>query len=168
MMTEGGNKDYQLKPNHSVSDDQVNDLNEDVLLEVVSQDQYALSYTFFIIPELPSFELTGELAESLPGWLSEVCTHKGWKLEFVTVKPNYLQWALTVSTSVIASQVVIQMRSELSMLILDSKMETVDMKGSTDLWAHGYLLLHGLHQDTSGIIEQYIRLIREQQQKDSL
>ena len=166
-MDEGGNKNKQPTPNHYVSDDEVNELNEKVLLEVVSQDQYALSYTFFIIPELPSFELTGDLVDLLSEWLSDLCAQKGWKLEFVTVKPNYLQWALTVSTSVIASQVVIQVRTELTKLVLDSNKTAMDLKGPTDLWAHGYLLLYGLHQDTSGIIDQYIRLIRDQQENES-
>jgi len=167
-MDEGGNKKEQSIPNHSVSDDDGNDLNGNVLLEVVSQDQYALSYTFFIIPELPSFELIGDLVDLLPEWLSDLCAQKGWKLEYVTVKPNYLQWALTVSTSVIASQVVIDVRTELTELILDSYKTAMNLNDSTDLWAHGYLLLYGLHHDASGIIDQYIGLIREQQEKNSM
>ena len=159
-MDDGGYNKQHSVPDHFENDD---GSDKDILLEVVSQDQYALSYTIFIIPELPSFELTGELAETLPQWLSEVCEKKGWNLEFVTVKPNYLQWALTVSTSVVASQMVIQVRTELSKQILDTLGETMDLKDSTDFWAHGYLLLHGLHQEISGIIDQYIRLIRDQQ-----
>lgn len=166
-MDDNVDKKQQSVPNGIESADAFTESNDnvDVLLEVVSQDQYALSYTFFIIPELPSFELTGELVEALPRWLNEICGTKGWKLEFVTVDPNYLQWALTVSTSVLTSQIVIQVRTELTKLILDTLNETMDLKDSTDLWAPGYLLLHGLHQNPIGIIEQYTRLVREQQQK---
>lgn len=162
-MDEGGNNKQQYLPNHFLSDDDDNGLSENVLLEVVSQDQYALSYTFFIIPELPSFELTGDLVDLLPEWLSDLCAHNGWKLEFVTVNPQYLQWALTVSTSIVVSQVVMHVRTELSKHILEKTNVPMDLKDSTDIWAHGYLLLHGLHKNLSEIIEQYIRLIREQQ-----
>ncbi|HSG41724.1 MAG TPA: transposase [Anaerolineales bacterium] len=154
----GENNKQQPIPEHPENDD---GSEEEILLEVIGQDQYALSYTFFIIPELTSFELTGELIETLPKWLKEISEKNGWKLEFVTVNPQYLQWAITVSTSVITSQVVIQTRNELSKLILATI--TMDLNNSTDIWAPGYLLLHGMHQDVSGIIEQYIRLIREQQ-----
>ena len=167
-MDDGGNKRQQSTQTNSESVDEFNDSSEDVLLEVVNQDRYSLSYTIFIIPQLSSFEVTGELIEALPKWLDEIFTKNGWKLEFVMVNPQYLQWALTVSTTVVASQVVIQVRNELSKLILATIDEPIDLKDSTDIWAHGYLLLHGIHQDPSGIIEQYIRLIREQQQKSSI
>lgn len=156
------NNKQQPTPEHLESD---GSSDKEILLEVISQDQYALSYTFFIIPEKPSFELTGELAETLPRWLGELCENNGWKLEFVTVKPNYLQWALTVSTSVMTSQVVIQVRTELSKLIVDLNKDEADVSDLPDMWAPGYLILHGLHQDPSGIIEQYINLVRDQQKK---
>ena len=66
-MDDGGNSKQQSMPDHFENDD---DSNEEILLEVISQDQYGLSYTFFIIPELPSFELTGKLVDFLPEWLN--------------------------------------------------------------------------------------------------
>ena len=166
-MDDGGKKKQQPNLTHLENSDDFNDLDESVQFEVISKDRYSLSYTIFIIPQLSSFELTGELIEALPRLLDEMFTKNGWKLEFVVVNPQYLQWALTVSTSVVASQVVIQVRNELSKLILATIKAPMDLKDSTDLWAPGYLLLHGLHQNPAGIIEQYIRLIREQQQKSS-
>ena len=165
-MDGGDNIKQQLTSDHLENDN--DGLDKDVLLEVVSQDQYALSYTIFIIPELPSFELTGKLVDLLPDWLNDICTQNGWKLEFVTVNPQYLQWAITVSTGVITSQVVIQVRKELSKLILATINEPMELKDSTDIWGPGYLLLHGIHRDVPGIIEQYIHLIREQQQRSSM
>jgi hypothetical protein len=167
-MTNTNKESQRSLSDPSVSDEDNSEVNETVLLELVSQDKYVLSYTFFIIPELPSFELTGELIDKLPIWLNEICVSNGWKLDFATVDPKYLQWAVTVSTSVRATQIILQVRTRLTKLILDSINETMNLKDSTDLWAPGYLLLYDLHQHPIEIIEQYIRLIRDQQKKFSL
>jgi len=164
---EGGKKQRSLSENSPWSEG-INDSSNQVVFEEVHPEVILLSYTFFLIPEVPSFELTGELAELLPDWLKEICVSNGWKLDFVTVDPKYLQWALSVPTVVATLQVIKQVRSKLTEHILDTVNEAIELKDPTDLWAHGYLLLHGLHPHSNEVIEQYVRLIREQQQKYSM
>ena len=158
------NRNQQFTSFNAQGDNDNSNSDNKVVLESVHSTEYSLSYTFFLIPETPSFQLTGELTELLPKWLKEICVSNGWQLEFTTVEPKYLQWGLSVPTNIATVQVVKQVRTQLTKHILDEIMNSTEIGNLSDLWAPGYLLLHGLHYHPIEIIEQYIRLIWDQQQ----
>lgn len=158
----GKNKKSDAVPNR---DDEVVDSSGEVLLELVNPGEYVLGYTFFLIPEIASCQLTGELAELLSESLKKICTSNGWKLEFVAVDPKYIQWALSVPAVVATGQIIQQVRSKLTEQILINFKGKFETKDPADFWAQGYLLIHGLSPRPVEIIEQYIRLIRQQQKK---
>lgn len=147
--------------------DDINDSNTDVTFERINAEEYLISYTFFLIPEFPTFQLTGELIDLMPKWIEEICVSNRWKLEFVTVNPKYLQWALSIPAVIATMRVVDLVRSKLTENILSAAEEKMELGDSTDLWAPGYLLLHGIHPHPIDIIEQYILLVRKQHQRDS-
>lgn len=145
-----------------------NDSSNNVLLETLHPEEYSLSYTFFLIPEIASFQLTGELVELLPKWLKDISVSNHWTLEFSAVDPGYFQWALSVPAVVATVQVVQQVRTKLTEHVLMSVKGKIKLNNPTDFWAPGYLLLCGLHQRPIEIVEYYIQLIRRQQKKYSL
>lgn len=161
-MDEGGRRQHTTSSTPR-RDEDIIDSGKDVLLEAVSSNRYALTYTFFLIPDSASFRLTGELADLLPKWLEQICLSHGWKLEFATVDSAYLQWGLSVPPVVATGQIIQQVRSGLTEQIRGAFKERIEIKVPTDFWAPGYLLLYGGHPHTSEIVKQYIHLIRRRQ-----
>ena len=165
MSTNAGGKNQQSPSFVPRRDEENIDSSNGGLLEPLTAEQHAPSYTIFLIPEVPSFELTGKLAELLSEGLKQICDSKGWKLEFVTVDAKYLQWAMSVPSAPAAVQIIQLIRPRLSEQIYSNISEETEMKNSIDFWAQGYLLLYGLHPHPDEIIEQYILLVRRQKER---
>jgi len=139
------------------------DSNEDVLLELVNSDEYVLGHTFFLVPEVPFNKLPDDLVNLLTECLKNECRSNGWKLEFVTVDPKYLQWAVSVQPTVTTMQIVQQVRLKTTEHINSYFDGKIDGINPADFWMRGYLLLHGLHPHSSDIVERYIRLACREQ-----
>ena len=141
------------------------DSDQDVSLKLVNSDEYGMGYTFFLVPEVPLITLPESLINLLTGCLQDTCQSNGWKLEFVTIDPKYLQWAVSVQPAVMTMQIVQQVRTKTTEQINSYFDGIMDNINATDFWIRGYLLLHGLHPHSSDIIERYIRLVRRDEPK---
>ena len=144
------------------------DSDGDVSLELVNSGEYGMGYTFFLVPEAPLTTLPQSLIDLLTGCLQNICQSNGWKLEFVTIDPEYLQWAVSVQPAVMTMQIVQQVRTKTSEHINSYFDGIMDKINATDFWIRGYLLLHGLHPHSSDIVERYIRLVRREEPKQKL
>ena len=138
-------------------------LSPDVLLEPIHYDSYDLSYTCLLIPRFPSHQLKGDLAEYTQQWLQQICISFGWRLELITVLPDYFQWMLHVAPSIPPGHFMQVIRTETSKLILSNFGHIRQENLSNDFWAPGYLVVLGTRPHPSEMIEQYIRLTRRQQ-----
>jgi REP element-mobilizing transposase RayT len=139
------------------------DIGQDILLEPVYPDFYNLSYTCLLIPRFPSHQLKGDLADYLPQWLQQVCISFGWRLEFITVHPDYFQWAILVPPSTPPGHFMQQIRYDTSEMILSNFGSIRKENLSNDFWAPGYLVVLGTRPHPEEMISQYIRLTRRQQ-----
>ena len=165
MITDEGGITQQPSTVNPRGDDKVNDSTEEVLIEQLGSDDYSLSYTIFLIPENPQHQLTGHLAECLPEYLTDICESNGWNLDVVTISPDYIQWILSVRPVVTTMQIVQQVRAQTNEQIVGEFKEDINLDGQEDFWAPGYLLLHGKHPTEDKVIDQYIRLIRDNQKR---
>lgn len=136
---------------------------EGVLLELIHPESYDLSYTCLLIPRFPAHQLKGDLANYLPQWLQQVCISFGWRLEFVTVDPNFLQWSISVLPATPPGRFMQQIRYDTSALILSNFGRIKQENLSNDFWAPGYLVVLGTRPHPKEMVEQYIRLTRRQQ-----
>lgn len=142
---------------------EVVNLNSDVLLEPIYPESYDLSYTCLLIPHLPAHQLKDDLAVSLSKWLQQICASYNWRIEFVTVNPNYFQWGLRVIPSTQTGQFMQEIRRKTSELILSTFEHIRHENATDDFWAPGYLVVLGTRPHPKEMIEQYIRLSRRQQ-----
>lgn len=160
-------QDLKIKPAFSLLQSKKKesmDSNDNVLLEPIYPESYDLSYTCLLIPRLPSHHLQGDMAVRLPQWLQQICASFNWRIEFVTVNPDYFQWGLRVIPSTQTGQFMQEIRNVTSQLIL-STFENIRNENSTnDFWASGYLVVLGTRPHPKEMIEQYIRLSRRQQE----
>ena len=74
-------------------------LSPEVTFEPVSTDPYELSYACLIIPRFSTHYLAGDLEDDLYTWMKQICISFGWRLDFLNVRPDYLQWIICVPPS---------------------------------------------------------------------
>jgi REP element-mobilizing transposase RayT len=166
----------KLKTHPSISTSQfdekeVSDSNQDItldLLDPVNLELYSLSYTCLSIPRFPSHQLKGDLADYLSQWMQQICISYGWRLEFITVQPEYFQWAMVVPPSTSPSRFMQQIRNDTSKMILAAFGHISKENLSNDFWAPGYLVVLGTRPHLVEMISQYIRLTRRQQGLNTL
>lgn len=159
---------FSLFQTKQVEENEVTGFSRDVLLEPVYPESYNLSYTCLLIPRFPSHLLEGDLADLLPQWLQQICISYGWRLEFITVHPNYLQWAVLVAPSTSPGHFMQQIRNDTSKMIFFNFGRIKRENLSNDFWAPGYLVVLGTRPHPEEMINQYIRLTRRQQGLNTL
>ncbi len=135
----------------------------DVVLEPVSPRPYDLSYACLIIPRFNSHYLVGDIVEHLYGRVQQICVSFGWRLDFVTVRPEYLQWILRVPATTPPSQFMRTIRQQTSHYIFENFPRLKRENLSKDFWAPGYLVIVGTRPHPAEMIREYIRLTRQQQ-----
>jgi REP element-mobilizing transposase RayT len=147
---------------------EVLDSGQRVLLEPIYPDSYNLSYTCLLIPRFPAHQLKGDLADLLPQWLQQICISYGWRLEFITVNLDYLQWAVQVTPATSPGNFMQQIRYETSTMVFESFSRIKRENLANDFWAPGYLVVLGTRPHPEEMIHQYIRLTRRQQGLNTL
>jgi REP element-mobilizing transposase RayT len=160
---EGNNLETNTTFSFSESEERVFlDSNEKILFGLIDPDTTDISYTCFLIPCSPFYQLSGDLAKLIPEWLHQICAPYNWEIEFITVDPNYLQWGLRLIRSTQAGQFMQKIRHETSELILSTFEHIRDNNLTNNFWASGYLVILGTRPNPKEMIEQYICLSRRQ------
>ncbi len=134
-----------------------------VVLEQVDRHPYDLSYACLLIPRFSSHFLIGDIAESLRGWMRTICVSFAWRLEDISVRPEYMQWVLYVPAATPPSRCIRTVREHTSRQIFEDFPQIRQQNLSKDFWAPGYLVLVGPTPHPPEMINQYIRLTRQQQ-----
>src|SRR6185503_13004736 len=65
-----------------------------VMLEPISPGLYNLTYACLLVPRFSSHYLTGDMSDRLSEWLPQICIAFGWRLEYLAVRPEYVQWVV--------------------------------------------------------------------------
>ena len=68
----------------------------EVRLEPESPAVHDLAYACVLIPRLPEHHLSGVLAGLLNVEVMRLCLAFGWRLEHLAIRPQYLQWVVSV------------------------------------------------------------------------
>jgi len=146
-----------------ISDSAIENESEDVILEHLEQNPYEVSYTCLLLPRLSSHYLLGDAADQLQSILEKISTSFGWHLEFLSVKPEYLQWAIRVPPSTSTTYVMQVVRAQTSQQIFADYPRFQHENQSGDFWAPGYLIFWGSQPHPVEIIQRYIYQTRKQQ-----
>lgn len=136
---------------------------EDIVLEPLGENPYEVSYTCLLLPKLDSHYLLGEVAERLQEVLTQILVSFGWRLEFLSIKPGYLQWSIRVPPSTSTTQVMQVVRRQTTQHIFEDFPRFKRENSSDDFWAPGYLIFWGSQPHPVEIIQRYIRQTRKQQ-----
>jgi REP element-mobilizing transposase RayT len=134
-----------------------------VQLEQVDEHPYDLSYAYLLIPRFSTHYLIGDIDESLHRWMGQICVSFGWRLDYLTVHPDYIQWIIDVPPSTPPSGCVRIIRQQTSQKIFADFPHYRQENFSKDFWAPGYRVLLGNRPHPPEMINEYILLTRQQQ-----
>jgi len=139
------------------------DRSEGVILEPVELNPYDVSYTCLILPRLDFSDLSGELSDCIQVVMNHISNSFEWKLDFLSVHSDYLQWTFRVPPSTSTTYVIQVVRGQTSQRIFADYPKLEPRNGTEDFWAPGYLLFWGSQHHPVEVIQRYIRQTRQQQ-----
>jgi len=141
----------------------LDEMAERISLEPVSAGVYNLTYACLLVPRFSSHYLTGDIADRISEWLPNICVSFGWRLEYVAVRPEYLQWIVNVPPAASPGYLMRVMRQQTSDKVFAEFPHLKKENPSGDFWAPGYLIMGGTKPHPSQLVKDYIKQIRQRQ-----
>lgn len=134
-----------------------------VMLEPITAGLYNLTYACLLVPRFTSHYLTGDISDRLSEWLPQICVAFGWRLEYLAVRPEYVQWVLNVPPASSPGYLMRIMRQQTSEKIFDEFPRMSKENPSGDFWAPGYLIMGGTQPHPPQLVKDYIKQTRSRQ-----
>ena len=134
-----------------------------IVLESVSSSVYNLDYSCLLVPRFPQHLLIGDLSDRLSDWVQETCIAFGYRLEYISVRPEYLQWVVNVPPTTSPGQLMRIKRQRTSEKIFEEFPRFSKENPSGDFWAPGYLILGGSQPPQIQVIKEFIAQTRQRQ-----
>jgi len=134
-----------------------------VMMEPISPGLYNLTYACLLVPRFSSHYLTGDMSDRLSEWLPNICIAFGWRLEYLAVRPEYVQWVVNVPPSTSPGYLMRIMRTQTSEKIFGEFSRMKKENPSGDFWAPGYLIMGGTQPHPPQLVKDYIKQTRERQ-----
>jgi REP element-mobilizing transposase RayT len=121
---------------------------------------YNLDYACLLILRFENHFLAGDLADRMADWMQQICVAFGWRLEYIAVRPEYLQWIASVPPAVSPSYVMRIVRQQSSERIFVEFPRFHKENPSGDFWAPGYLVMGGGQPHPQKLIKDFIKQTR--------
>jgi REP element-mobilizing transposase RayT/DNA-binding response OmpR family regulator len=137
-----------------------------IVLEPSSAGVYHLTYACLLVPRFTTHYLTGDVADRLSEWLPIICVAFGWRLEYLAVRPEYLQWVANVPPATSPGYLMRVMRQQISEKIFIAFPKLKRENPSDDFWAPGYLIMGGTQPHPPQMVKDYLKQIRQRQGLD--
>ena len=139
------------------------DVGHRILLESPSMTQVNLSYACVLIPRFEQHYLVGDVAARLNEWLPQLCVAFNWRLEYISVRPDYLQWIARVHLNTAAGYVIKIIRQHTSERMFAEFPRLKVENPSGEFWAHGFVVHGGSQPHPQQAIRNFIAQTRARQ-----
>jgi len=138
-----------------------------LVVEPTTAGLYHLTYACLLVPRFSSHYITGDLSDRVSEWLPNICVAFGWRLEYLSVRPEYLQWVVNVQPNTSPGYLMRVMRQQTSEKIFGDFIRLKKENPSGDFWAPGYLIMGGTQPHPPQLVRDYIRQTRQRQGQES-
>ena len=138
-----------------------------LVVEPTTAGLYHLTYACLLVPRFSAHYITGDLADHLSEWLPNICIAFGWRLEYLAVRPEYLQWVANVQPNTSPGYLMRIMRQQTSEKIFSEFSRFKKENPSGDFWAPGYLIMGGTQPHPPQLVRDYIRQTRQRQGQEA-
>ncbi len=135
----------------------------EIELEPETPTLHNLTYACVLVPRLPQHHLVSDLAIQLNQWVTQVSLIFGWRLEHLSIRPNYLHWVAFIPPATSPGYMVRDLRQYTSQQIFAefSRLERENPSG--DFWAPGYLIVNGQDSLSQQVVQEFIGKTRASQ-----
>ena len=140
-----------------------NEPSRKIVLEPVSPSVYNLDYACLLVPRFTQHLLVGDLSVSLSDWVHEICIAYGWRLEYMSVRPEHLLWIVNVPPATSPGHLMRILRQHTSEKIFSEFPRFKKENPSGDFWALGYLIMGGSQPPPAQLIRDFIAQTRQRQ-----
>jgi REP element-mobilizing transposase RayT/DNA-binding response OmpR family regulator len=134
-----------------------------IVLEPVNPAVYNLDYACLLLPRFPQHHMTGELLDRLGEWVPHICIAFAWRLEYISVRPEYLQWIVNVPPATSPAYLMRILRQHTSERLFSEFPRYKKENPSGDFWAPGYLIMGGSQPPPAQLIKDFITQTRQRQ-----
>ena len=134
-----------------------------MVTESASAGMVQLNFACLLVPRFTAHYMTGDLADRMSEWMPNICIAFGWRLEFLAVRPDYLQWVVNVTPNTSPGYLMRIMRQQTSEKIFSEFPRLKRDNPSGDFWAPGYLIMGGLQPHPPQLVKDYIKQTRQRQ-----
>ena len=134
-----------------------------MMLEPIAPGLYNLTYACLLVPRFSSHYLTGDISDRISEWLPQICIAFGWRLEYLAVRPEYVQWVVNVPPATSPGYLMRIMRQQTSEKIFIEFARMKKENPSGDFWAPGYLIMGGTQPHPPQLVKDYIKQTRTRQ-----
>jgi REP element-mobilizing transposase RayT/CheY-like chemotaxis protein len=142
---------------------QLPEVGRKIVLEPVSPAVYNLDYACLLVPRFPHHHMTGDLLDRLGEWVPQICIAFGLRLEYISVRPDYLQWIVNVPPATSPAYLMRILRQHTSENIFAEFPRFKKDNPSGDFWAPGYLIMGGSQPPPAQLIKDFISQTRQRQ-----
>jgi len=156
--TEPAPETFQDTPPSSIPD-----VARKIILEPVSAAVYNLDYACLLVPRFPQHHMTGDLLDLLGEWVPHICVAFAWRLEYISIRPEYLQWIVNVPPATAPGFLMRILRQHTSEKIFSEFSRLKKENPSGDFWAPGYLIMGGSQPPPAQLIKDFILQTRQRQ-----
>ncbi|MCX6079194.1 MAG: transposase [Chloroflexi bacterium] len=134
-----------------------------IRLESPSVSLVNLNYACLLIPRIESHYLVGDAAARLNEWVSHLCVAFGWRLEYISVRPDYLQWIARVPLNTAPGYVISTIRKHTSERFFTEFPRFLSDNPSKEFWANGFVVQGGSQPHPQKLIRDFIKQTRMRQ-----
>ncbi len=134
-----------------------------IVLESVSASVYNLDYACLLVPRFTYHHLIGDLSDELSEWVPHICIAFGWRLEYISVRPEHLLWIVNVPPATSPGYLMRILRQHTSDHIFSEFPRYKKENPSGEFWAPGYLILGGSQPPPAQLIKDFIAQTRQRQ-----
>ncbi len=132
-------------------------------LEPASPSVVRLSYACILVPRFPHHHLTSDLARNLGEWIPQICVAFAWRVEHLSVRPDFVQWTVTVPPETSPRKLMRVIQSVTSQRIFANFPRLKDDNPSGEFWAPGYLIVASSELPHPQLVRNFIRDTRGRQ-----
>lgn len=154
----------QTAPNPGILRPAPSQVARKVVLEPVhTGSPYDLSYACLLIPRFGAHRLRGDVVPFLRELMYQVCQSFGWRLDYIMIRPEFLQYVICAPASTPPARSIRTIRELTSKRIFEDYPHYRDENMGGDFWAAPYLVVFGSDPHTAENIVEFIRLTRQGQ-----
>ena len=150
-------------PLDQVEDEEETEKEETISVEPVSPSMYSLTYACVLIPRFPHHRLDDEIAAHLSEWVTHLTVAFGWRLEDLSICPEYLQFLVNVPPNTSPGYLIRTIRQHTSRRMFSEFPDIEQDSLTEDFWAPGYLILGTPQPPPASLVEEFISNTRQRQ-----